>query len=236
MFGRQNPQYEKKGDQLPLDHMWQMEETYETSFGTSVNREDMLMNSTFCKIQPAIIDDILNQAFKDIQSMKDIRCEHHGLNVTSSKGLMTIPSAEQLKSFSLEELQHMSTFEVFKIGTYQSNSQEITQWKVSITWKNVDISNLNLDNTVFIERDSVTVYPDYMNKPRLGEKLNKEATILFQQCVSRDEFEKTIYALKQKEKQGIVKHVMADFDRLTFGYNVPHFTKYTITGERRYNF
>ena len=41
----------------------------------------------------------------------------------------------------------------------------------------MNVANLNLDDTVFIGHKEVTVFPDDLNKPPLGEGLNRPAQI-----------------------------------------------------------
>ncbi|KAL7721951.1 Peptidase S59 domain-containing protein [Entamoeba marina] len=126
-----------------------------------------------------------------------------------------IPSITELSGLPIENLKNIPQFEVGRPGYGK------------VKWTNVDVTNLDLDMVVIIERGSVEVYPDGVTKHQQGEKLNKEALITLENTHDTEtEFESALDSFPL-QLSGIDK-----FNRsITFA--VPHFTRYGFTGENK---
>ena len=85
--------------------------------------------------------------------------------VLTGEGYYTVPPLSQL-TLDTEGQCHVTGFTVGREG-YGSIHYPDT----------LNVANLNLDDTVFIRHKEVIVYPDDMNKPPLGEGLNRPAQI-----------------------------------------------------------
>lgn len=227
MMNNQNGQYMMGGNGPKM-----MDDHFENTYGTVITSDDLMVKSTVCNIPPSVIDDILNEAYKDVYSMQSM-LETVNRPVLTKKDYYTQPPMYMIERMSAAELQHMEYFEIFRLGKTIDEKGVSIEWKVSIAWhKDVDISNVNLDHVVFLERESVEVYPDFMTKPRQGEKLNKKAVIAFENCFRDEkEFNMAVEIALQNEREKRIQHVIPDRKTRSLAYEVPHFTKYSFKGE-----
>ncbi|BFU25148.1 nucleoporin autopeptidase, putative [Entamoeba histolytica HM-1:IMSS-B] len=179
-----------------------------------VRPEEMMFNTSCCIIDPKVIDKILFDAEREIESLQP-NVSYDIKPIGLKQGYVCNPSMQTLKAMSIEQLKDVSSFEVSRPGYGK------------VMWSKVDLTNVNLDISIIIERGYCDVYPDGIQKPRFGEKLNKEATIVLENVVDTvEEFRKLLPRLSKKVD---IKSYEENTKTVTFV--VPHFTRYSVIDE-----
>ncbi|EDR25118.1 hypothetical protein EDI_110700 [Entamoeba dispar SAW760] len=179
-----------------------------------VRPEEMMFNTSCCIIDPKVIDKILFDAEREIEALQP-NISYDIKPIGLKQGYVCNPSMQTLKAMSIEQLKNVSSFEVSRPGYGK------------VMWSNVDLTNVNLDISIIIERGYCDVYPDGIQKPRFGEKLNKEATIVLENVVDTlEEFRKLLPRLSKKVD---IKSYEENTKTVTFV--VPHFTRYSVIDE-----
>lgn len=96
----------------------------------------------------------------------------------------------------------------------------------SIEWSGpVDLTYVDLGQTIKIDADGIEVYPDNVNKHPVGTKLNKEALITM--CNVRLGPNQSVEDKEDKLQRKIAKddgeHVYYDSDNAIWVFKVPYF-------------
>mmetsp|Transcript_38776 Transcript_38776/g.28667 ORF Transcript_38776/g.28667 Transcript_38776/m.28667 type:complete len:140 (+) Transcript_38776:481-900(+) len=97
-----------------------------------------------------------------------------------------------------------------------------------------DISGLDLGDLVTIEKQFVEVYQDSRHrKPRVGEKLNKQAVITLRQvkCRAGEDPLKKEDKLRQVIEKSNGQHISYDAVKEEWKFKVEHFTRYGLDEE-----
>lgn len=105
-------------------------------------------------------------------------------DVAIADGYYCSPTLEVLKAMSSDELKKVDHFVVGRKGRGEIRFESP-----------VDLSKLELDQImgriVFIDKKSVSVYPQNTNKPAFGTELNVPALVTLEQCYTIDKATKT---------------------------------------------
>lgn len=88
----------------------------------------------------------------------------------TKEGYFTIPDMKDLLNYAFESLTEIENFTIYN----EYGKIEFDDF--------TDITFLNLDELVEISHGVIEVYPDATKKPKIGNKLNKSATLTFYQC------------------------------------------------------
>lgn len=139
----------------------------------------------------------------------------------------TTPPAEELKRMTYDELRCLPLFTVEKYGS----DDEIAG---SITWQNVDVTDVDLDEHVKIVNHTkdgklhryVEVYEgiDPASKPKEGEKLNQTAEVTFYgvECKGAKHVEKT------RKKIESIQGELISLQGNMLKFRVPHWSRYDL--------
>lgn len=145
----------------------------------------------------------------------------------------TIPPLNKLKSY--KNAQGRCVVKGFTIGRIKYGNIYFPD--------EIDLTDINLDDIVFIQYRSVTVYPDAESTPPVGEGLNRRAQVTLDLCFPKDEH--------GKEVTDVADIIARDFptklrmyclgsntefvdyrpDTGSYVFNVFHFTKYGFDEE-----
>ncbi|ELP94634.1 hypothetical protein EIN_498340 [Entamoeba invadens IP1] len=101
------------------------------------------------------------------------------------KEYYSVPSMEELQKMDVESLKHLKSFVFGRTDVGQ------------IEWKNVDITGVNFDCEIQIERGNAIVYPTGTLKQEVGKKLNTEATLTYYHMNKDEEFDSQLERLKK---------------------------------------
>jgi len=119
-------------------------------------------------------DDINNNSLPFLQ-FGEIPADLNHLPILTKPGYYTLPSLDQMKSMSLEEL---SSIPSFIIGCKNKGAVEFES--------PTNVMNLNLDEIVKMNSRSIELYFDDMVKPPRGDGLNKPARLTIYDCWAID--------------------------------------------------
>jgi len=130
-------------------------------------------------------------------------------------GYYTVPSMQELAAMPTSALRHVRGFRVGRIGFGE------------VRWLGMtDVTRLNLDDIVSIERGDISVYHSDDVKPDVGVELNKPATLILEHIsppagVGIDAFKKEL----ENTLRGIGA-TSVDYDVLSksWSFTVPHFS------------
>jgi len=120
-------------------------------------------------------DELSNNVLPLLQLDDEIPADLNHLPILTKPGYYTLPSLDQMKAMTLEEL---SSIPHFIIGCKNKGAVEFES--------PTNVINLNLDEIVKMNSRSIEIYPEDMAKPRRGEGLNKPATLTIYDCWAID--------------------------------------------------
>jgi nuclear pore complex protein Nup98-Nup96 len=171
----------------------------------------------------------------DVVTTTTISPPHPANIVLDRPGYFTIPSMHDLAAMT--DMKTGDCFvENFAIGRVDYGCITFTGM--------TNVSNINLDECVFIRRKEVHVYPDDTRKPPVGEGLNKQAEITLHRIWPTDKQTKQPITDTQRIlKMGYYKKIekatlemdaqFVDYDPITgsWTFRVKHFSKYGLNDD-----
>ncbi|KAL7712971.1 Peptidase S59 domain-containing protein [Entamoeba marina] len=198
---------------LQIQKQWNYSQTHNNPATQFVKENELSACVNQCYVDYNFVESVLEQAEKEIAVSRQTNYDKPP--TLERTDYYCIPSITELSGLPIESLKNIPQFEVGRPGYGR------------VKWTNVDVTNLDLDMVVIIERGSVEVYPDGVTKHQQGEKLNKEALITLENTHDTEtEFESALDSFPL-QLSGIDK-----FNRsITFA--VPHFTMYGFLSENK---
>lgn len=150
--------------------------------------------------------------------------------ILTKKAYFTIPSLEDLRQMTPEQLSAVPNFTVGR--------QSVGQ----VTWVSpTDVRGLNLDSIVQFKPKEVTVYPDDSNKPQHGHGLNKPAIVTLQGIFPFDKDgrkrtdEVSILKFEEKLRRRLegskARFLSWDAERGVWEFRVEHFSRYGLADD-----
>ncbi|ELP86363.1 hypothetical protein EIN_296830 [Entamoeba invadens IP1] len=205
-------------NQKQKEKEWNYNGQQSAQFYDFVRTDELSFSSSNCIVEPKVIESILTSAEKEIESLRNVggfKAAPSGLK----EGYVTEPSFEELRKYPIDVLKCLPVFKIKRVPYGE------------IVWENVDVTDINLAVCVFIEKGSVEVYPDGVQKPLLGQKLNKAATVTLNGVVEAPEIFKKMLPNMMK-RLNVIDH---NDETRSVTFTVPHFTKYAFIEEEEEN-